>query len=237
MRLLVTRPLPEAEETARALAAIGHETLVEPLLAIELDIDAPIPDEAFAGILVTSGNALAALGARPDRARFLGLDLYAVGARTAERSRAMGFARIRSAGGTGADLAALVLRAAPAGRLLYPTARHRSPDLERVLAEAGRSVLPVEVYRSRPVTRLSPALIDAFRGERLDGVVHFSPRTAEAFVAAIRLAGLEGPSRRLVHFCLSDRVAAVLAGLDPAGLEVADAPDVRALIARIGPAE
>jgi uroporphyrinogen-III synthase len=43
MRLLVTRPLDEAQELAGRLAARGHAPLVEPLLTISPDLMAELP--------------------------------------------------------------------------------------------------------------------------------------------------------------------------------------------------
>ena len=61
MRLLVTRPEPDAECTAAALRARGHIVLVAPLLRIETMENAEIGPGPFAAILVTSANAAPAI--------------------------------------------------------------------------------------------------------------------------------------------------------------------------------
>ena len=69
MRVLVTRPRPDAEAFAEALATRGHEALIEPLLEITLAEASALPLEldAFQALLVTSANGLRAFAALPER--------------------------------------------------------------------------------------------------------------------------------------------------------------------------
>ena len=63
VRLLVTRPRPEAERTAAILRAHGHDVVIAPLLRIEAVTDAEIGAGPWAAILVTSANAAPAIAA------------------------------------------------------------------------------------------------------------------------------------------------------------------------------
>src|SRR6476619_3033205 len=65
MRLLLTRPEPDATRTAEALRARGHEVLVAPLLAT-LTIAAEFAGP-YDGVLITSANAARSLAAPPRR--------------------------------------------------------------------------------------------------------------------------------------------------------------------------
>src|SRR5690349_11856358 len=104
LRALVTRPRAEATGLAAALAELGIEAIVEPLLDIHYRA-AKAPDLAGAqALLCTSANGVRAL------ARLCGeraVPLFAVGDATAARARADGFLRVESAGGDAADLARL----------------------------------------------------------------------------------------------------------------------------------
>jgi uroporphyrinogen-III synthase len=83
VRMLVTRPEPDASETAARLGALDIEAVVEPLLTAET-LSTRLPEAAgFAALAVSSANALRALDRRGDLARFTGLPVYAVGERTA----------------------------------------------------------------------------------------------------------------------------------------------------------
>ncbi|EGX99558.1 uroporphyrinogen-III synthase [Nitrospirillum viridazoti Y2] len=64
--VLITRPQPEADRTAAAVAALGHDVLIDPLLTVE-DMDVALPPHVQA-VLITSVNgvrALARQGAPP----------------------------------------------------------------------------------------------------------------------------------------------------------------------------
>ena len=62
--MLVTRPDPDASDTAARLGALGIEGVAGPLLVHQtLEVSLPDPT-AFAAIAVTSANALRALDER-----------------------------------------------------------------------------------------------------------------------------------------------------------------------------
>src|SRR5262245_62204980 len=98
MRLLLTRPEPEASVTAARLAALGHAVLVEPLLRIDF-VPPPAGLATPAAIVFTSGNAVRAVGQWPDVAAWAGVPTFAVGERTASLAAAAGFSDVRSAAG------------------------------------------------------------------------------------------------------------------------------------------
>ena len=89
--MLVTRPEPDASETAARLGALGIDGLACPLL-VHQTLTPNLPDATgFAAIAVTSTNALRALRERGMLERYLKLPLYAVGARTAAAAKSLGF--------------------------------------------------------------------------------------------------------------------------------------------------
>ena len=66
-------------------------------------------------------------------------------------------------------------------------------------------------------------------------MLHFSRRSAEAYVKAARNAGLlEAALTRPVHFCLSARVAEPLTQAGAAKIRIAARPDEAALIELCG---
>ena len=97
--MLVTRPQPDASETAACLFALDIDALVEPLLTAETLTTTLPPADGFAALAATSANALRALHDRGELPRFLKLPLYAVGDRTAALAQHFGFARVLSAAG------------------------------------------------------------------------------------------------------------------------------------------
>jgi uroporphyrinogen-III synthase len=231
LRLAVTRPRPDGERTAAALRARGHEVLLAPVLEVE-PIAADVSGH-WSGVIVTSANALRAADGRLDA--LLSLPLYAVGARTAEAARAAGFKTIHVADGDARALVALIAGQTIAGPLLYLAAEQRAADLEAGLAPHGITVVTRTVYRTHALP-LAAELAEALRAGRLDAVLHYSKRSAEAFLAGASVTGLNAQALALRHLCLSEQVAAPLAAAGAKNLAIAGSPDETAMISLAGSA-
>jgi uroporphyrinogen-III synthase len=227
MKLIVTRPEPDASRTADALARLGHQPILSPMLDIAFDPAARLPQGALQAVLVTSSNAVRALALHEERARLVGLPLLAVGDRTALEAKRAGFSRARSAGGAVEDLAALVSAdLAPAGEpLLYAAGAVQAGDLAGMLATRGFSVETVIVYEAHPRRRLAPAAAEALRGATADGVLLYSRRSAAAFALALRAEGLAPLAGNVACFCLSPAVAEPLVAVTTGAVVIAERPD------------
>lgn len=230
MRLLVTRPPPDAERTAAALRRRGHSVVTAPLLRIEPLVDAPIDDRPWAAILVTSANAAAAIAMHERKIALLNVPVFAVGDRSAAAMRAVAFAEVISAGGAVADLTRLVAaRIKPNAALLYLAGEERSGDLAGDLQARGFVVQTAIVYRAVAATTLPKDAIDALAAG-LDGVLHLSPRSAEAYVNGARAVGVLSQALAPTQFCLSDQIAAKLRRAGATTIAVAPRPNEAALI-------
>ncbi len=231
MRLLVTRPEPDAADTARRLEALGHSVTVEPLLKIVLNApprDLPEP----AGLIVTSRNGVRALVIWPPASGWRDVPLFAVGEATASEARAAGFRRVAAGEGDGMSLVAAVGAAlsAASGPVIYAAARDLSGGLAEHLEEAGYDLQMVEAYRAERAESLTPEVLAALEAGAIDGALFYSRRTAETFRDLV-----EGHAIRLAHaFALSEPVAGPLKGL-AAMVHVAAAPDEASLLALIPP--
>lgn len=232
MRLLITRPASEGARTAAALQSQGHQTLHAPLLRIEW-LAADFGSGPWDGVIMTSANAARALSDHPRRDELLPLKLFAVGRTTAQAAHACGFRDFVSADGDVSDLLDLLTRSPlHAGRLLYLAGADRSVDLSAALAATGMRVDTVAIYRAVADSRLPDEVEAALAAKKIDGVLHFSPRTAAAFVTA---AAAVGPAAlALPQFCLSAAVAKPLQAAGARDLRVAARPDEAALLELIG---
>ena len=236
MRLLLTRPEPDAQRTAAALRAQGHDVVAAPLLRIAPVTDAQIGDGPWAAILITSANAADAIAAHARVTPLRALPVFAVGQRSAEAVAAAGFADVTSADGNVTDLARLVAaRMQPAAPLLYLAGEDRSGDLAGDLRARGFAVETMTIYRAVAATGLPPVAAEAL-SSGIDGVLHFSRRSAEAYVNAARAAGMLANALKPVHFCLSAQVAEPLAQAGTADIRVAERPSEAALLALIAAA-
>ena len=108
MRVLVTRPEPDATRQAERLAARGHEPVLAPLLAIESANNVPLELDGAQALIVTSRNALRALASHRDLAASLQLPLFAVGEATAKAATELGFTTVIAGPGTGEELSRLI---------------------------------------------------------------------------------------------------------------------------------
>ncbi len=225
MRLLVTRPEPDAERTAVALRTRGHMVVVAPLLRIEPVEDAEVGRGPWAAILVTSATAAPAIVQHQGFEELRSLPVCAVGEHSAQAMRSAGFADVSSADGKVDDLVRLVAqRIKPGAQLLYLAGADRSGDLAGALGVRNFAVRTVVIYRATAAVALPRAAADALaRG--IGGVLHFSRRSAEAFVATTRHAGLvEDAITKPAHFCLSAQVAEPLAQAGAADIRIAPRP-------------
>jgi uroporphyrinogen-III synthase len=236
MSILVTRPEPGASRTAEALAARGLESLAAPLFTIA-ETGAARPKGKFAALFVTSANG--ASGLTPASAELAAdIPVYAVGDRTAEALRANGFEKVVSAAGDGKALAALALtELKPRWRLLLATGDDHKEALPQALTAAGYEVALWTRYRAEAVPALPAAAADGLREGRLTGVLHYSRRASETFLALAGAAGLAEQARALRHLALSEDVAAPLREAGIANVAVATQPDEAALLALLGPAD
>lgn len=232
MRLLITRPQPGAEVSAKILRARGHDVLVAPLLTIEPLHEADLGAPPWGAILLSSGNAARAIARHPRMQDLSSLPVLAVGERTAAAARAAGFSDVQSSDGDAQDLgrAAAARFAGVQAPLLYLAGQNRARD---IAGEIGKHILrTVIVYRAVKATTLPPPVQSALAAGNLDGVLHFSLRTAEAYVACAESAGLRDKALTPLQFCLSSRVAGPLAGATD--IRVAGRPDEAALLDLVG---
>lgn len=230
VRLLVTRPQPDAERTAVLLRARGHEVIIAPLLCIEPVADAEIGGGPWAAILVTSANAAAAIAGHARFAELKSVPVLAAGERSAQAMRDVGFADVVSAGGAGGDLSLLAAARLKQGvPLLYLAGADRSGDIAGELSAQNYVVRTAVIYRAIAVGALPHLAVEAL-ASGIDGVLHFSRRSAEAYVNAARAAGrADAALRKPAHFCLSAHIAEPLAQAGATDIRVAPQPDEAAL--------
>jgi len=231
MRLLVTRPEPDGERTAAVLRGRGHDVLLAPLLRMQA-VDFVLADEAYGAVVMTSANAARAIAAHPDRAKLTALAAFTVGRHTADAARAVGFRDVHSADGDKDDLVRLLAAhgAGVQGPLLYLAGEDRSGDLDLDLNLGHGPVRTVVVYRAVKANDLPPGIQAALTQRQLDGVLHFSRRSAQSYLDCARGAGMLESALAPLHYCLSQQVSLPLAAAGAAGIRVAPRPEEAALL-------
>ncbi len=235
MQLLVTRPEPDAQRTATALRGRGHEVMVAPLLMIE-----PVAADLGAGpwdaMIMTSANSCRAIANHPRHNELMGCPAFVVGRYSAEAAHAAGFADVTAADGDAKDLARLLVArfGARNRRLLYIAGEDRAADLAADLASQGLSMKTIVIYRAVKVTSFPPAARDALAAGHIGGVLHFSRRTAEAYLSCATVAHVLERALAAFHYCLSAQVARPLLQAGATTVRVAARPNESALVELAG---
>jgi uroporphyrinogen-III synthase len=231
MRLLVTRPEPDNERTAKSLRAQGHEVVLAPLLSIEAIANADLGPSRFAAILLTSANGARAAASHARRGELMNLPVLTVGRGSAEAARAAGFTDVTSADGDARDLARLAAErfAGAKAPLLYLAGEDRSGEM----AVPGVEVRTVMIYRAGKAAHFPAEAHDALVSGTIDGVLHFSRRSVESYLECGRNLG--GIAMAPVHYCLSARAAEPLRLAGATRVLVAAHPDEASLLALVTP--
>ena len=210
--------------------------LVAPLLRVE-----PVATDlsgTWGAVIITSANALGAVAGNPARETLVKLPLFAVGQRSADAARQVGFADVTSAGGDVRDLVQLIVErhADAAAPLLYLAGEDRAADLVAELAVHGVAAELAVVYRAGSAP-FPPELTAALEAGDVDGVLHFSRRSAENYIAGARQAGIVEQALEVRHFCLARPIAEPLSGAGAGSIAVAKRPDEAALLGLLQPAQ
>jgi uroporphyrinogen-III synthase len=235
MAVLVTRPLPDGETTAADLRARGYEAIAAPMLRFEPFGFRDDEDVVYGAVIATSANALRAVEAGLAGSSLLKLPLFAVGERTAAAARAAGFAEVVAGEGDGAALRDLVIENAKAKKLkkakplLYLAGEELARDLAGELANKGFEVVTQITYRMVPAKNLPGEVVDGFAAGRIEAVLHYSRRSARAFVDAARAGGVEISALSLPQCCISPAVAEIVRDAGATQVTVAASPDENAL--------
>ena len=235
MAVLVTRPHPDDETTAASLRARGFDVLRAPMLRFEPVAFHDDMNARYSAVIVTSANALRGIEPHLKGHRMLELPLFAVGEHTAAAARRAGFTHVVSANGDAANLRDLVLASLKAkelkkaSTLLYLAGAEIARDLASELEESGFRVVTQTTYRMIAVKSLQRETCDAFPANQVEAVLHYSQRSARAFLDAARAAGVEISALAIPQCCISATVASVVRDAGATQVVVAATPDENAL--------
>ena len=235
MAVLVTRPQPDDEATAASLRAKGRNVLLAPMLRFEPVAFHDDVDAHYGAVIVTSANALRGIEPHLAGSRLLKLPLFAVGEHTAAAARRAGFGHVILANGDAASLRDSVLAGVKAkvlkkaSTLLYLAGADLARDLAGELGERGFSVVTQTTYRMVPLSGLPREICEAFAANRIEAVLHYSRRSARAFLESVRAAGVEISALAIPQCCISAAVASVVRDAGATRVMAAASPDENAV--------
>jgi uroporphyrinogen-III synthase len=235
MAILVTRPHPDNRATGAGLRARGYDVLLAPVLKFEPVAFHDESEQDYHGVIVTSANAIRAIAPQLQELGLAKLPLFAVGEHTASVARDAGFSKVIVAAGDAAALREKILQSArekllkKKSTLLYLAGADLSGDLAGELGAEGFNVVTQTTYRMVPVRHLPREACDGFAAHGIEAVLHYSRRSARAFLDAARAEGVEISALAVPQCCLSETVAGVLREAGAPQVAVAASPDENAL--------
>ncbi len=193
----ITRTPDGAKATARAVAALGCEPVLAPVLKV-VQLKPAIDPHSFGALIFTSRNAVAAFCAICNRRSVVA---YCVGDATGEAAQARKFGKIVSARG---DLTALhdllKTEASRATRLLYAAPREPAAPLSQWLRDDGFMVNEVAVYETRETV---PALAVTDLARITHVLVH-SPKAGRAAAKVLLAHHDKIAFKNLSFICISE---------------------------------
>jgi len=238
VRILVTRPEPDGERTAQNLRTRGCEVVLAPVLRIRHLEEADLGAGPWDAVAMTSANAAHALARHSRRLEVTRLPVMTVGRRTAEAARILGFIEMASANGNEQALAHLIgAHMVRGNKILYLAGEDRAGDLATAVAPHGVRVETVVVYRAIAAVRLPEPAAAAVRAGEVNGVLHFSRRSAVIYLDCARAAGVLDSALKPFHYCLSNAVAEPLVAAGASRVMVAQSPEENALLDLVAPAQ
>jgi uroporphyrinogen-III synthase len=235
MAVLLTRPHPDNDASAARLRERGLEVLLAPMLRFEPIAFEDDPAAHHDAVIVTSANALRAISPQLQSTGLAELPLFAVGDHTAASARELGFHKVISAEGDASALRQRLIASARAGdlpensRLLYLAGADVSRDLASELRDCGLDVAMQTTYRMAALSTLPRDVCEAFAASKVHAVLHYSKRSAAAFLRAVRTEGIEISALAVPQCCMSGNVAAVLHEAGALRVSVAGLPNENAL--------
>lgn len=213
MRVLITRPLDAAHDTAAELRSRGHDAIIEPLLTIIIEQGPPLDTGRYARLVLTSANGAHAAATRMADRR---IPVLAVGPATAAEARARGFTQVTEADGNGIDGIVSALARLPAKDhrpLLHVAGTDVAGDLAAQARKLGLNLERMTLYRAVAAGALSDGTREMLKSGQVDVAMFFSPRTAEIFARLAHAAGIGQHLGRICACVISQNAANALKSL------------------------
>ena len=223
MRVLVTRPEPEASQFAGELKGMGFEPVICPLTKFERIVFNIDDIEEVAAWILTSPRASYALSSLPK------VPVFAVGEATARAALNAGAEKVQHGKGGWRELTRLILDAnlREQNRLVHLCGEEVRGDMGPALKSGGLVYKRVSVYRMVECQEAMSVLKQSLTQHSIDIVTLFSPRSARLFFKIVQQAKISLFDQTIL--CLSPAIGECVASLDGVKVEICDRPERKAL--------
>jgi len=194
-KILITRPIEDAEATAEILEEKGYKAFIEPQLEIKFDKKAQnkIREALKAkpqAIIITSSNGIRAFA---NFSKIRDIEIVTIGKSSAREAKELGFYDVSYSPGAGVEELADYIKHSfdkHSGELLHIAGSILAGDLKGILKDAGFKVKRVTLYDAVPSEEISDKLKNAFNKKQISTVLFYSKRTAEIFMKNAKKKGI-----------------------------------------------
>ncbi len=230
--VLITRPEEDALPLAETLRARELRVLIEPMLRIKPIRDVKIDLKGVQALMFTSSNGVRAFAALNKNRE---LPIFTTGEASARVARNLGFKSVEGADGDVNGLVRLVRhKLKPEGGALFHGAGSVvAGDLASQLTSLGYSLRREVVYEAVQADELSGPLLQKFEAGEIDIVLLFSPRTVETFLGLLKSSGKLDTLAPVTALCMSRAVADAASRATWRDVEVAERPELNAMLSLI----
>jgi uroporphyrinogen-III synthase len=161
-----------------------------------------------ARLIITSQSVQVA----PDILRLLRhLRAFVVGDKTAVMLKELGFAYIKSVYATSSLLTEnLKKKLSPKTKLLWLCGLDHTHTVQETLEHAGFDLQILPIYNAHACTILPSDFINLYKSGEIEAVLHYSARSASVLFRLLEAHDCVIPLHKMLHFCLSPHVAAVV---------------------------
>ena len=227
-RVLITRPIHDAYETAALLKNHEIDSLITPLLTINHNFRAEIDLSGVQAILVTSLNGSRALASAISSRE---IPIFAVGDASAKIAKKDGFSVVSSANGSIKDLTELIRQELQPdkGTIVHACGSNVAGNLVGDLIHEGYKIISSTLYEVKEVSTLPDAAYSALLNDSITNILFYSPLSASLFSKLIKESKLEQNCHNISAYCLSSNVASALS-IKFANVIVAPMPNQASLI-------
>ena len=232
MKVLLTRPKQDSERTAGELKKLNISSIISPVLRILLKSIEKQELQHHQAILLSSKHSVAGLSSLKIRRS---LPIYCVGDATSCAVSDEGFSNVYSASGDINDLISLVGKSliSTNGSILYLSGLRKKGEVIDSLESLGFEIENRVVYEAKVVQSLNKSAVKALEANEIQGVLLYSPRSAEIFIRMIERLGFQKILQNLEVYCLSSAVADVVKGLKWNKVLIASRPNNLEMLALV----
>lgn len=206
MKILVTRPQIDSLKLAKQLKSHNHQTIIQPLFAVKkLPQLSPLTNQEIQAILISSAHAVFALKKLAIKKSVL---ILAIGKKTAQTIKDLGYKNVISANNSADSLLKLAIKklSADNGLVIYLCGEIITLDLTAQLQQKKFLTEKIVVYKTNPTKKLNEETIQAIKNHEIDAALIYSENSALIFYQLLKQHNLLEYLGQIKLLCLSKKI-------------------------------